>query len=293
MSEILLETGTNELELLVFTVGNQKFGVNIAKVLEIMQIQPITRIPASNPAYEGVFSSRDKVVGVINLHTLLEKTLPDGKEGMLLVCHFNKLDIAFLVTSVQGIKRISWEIIDRPPDIANNDTTALTTGIAQIDSDIILILDFEKIVSEMNATAALDTEGVMPSDDTSAAEKHIVVAEDSTFLNNLIVKTLGDAGYTKVSHFKNGKEAWDFIRGLPDAGDKIACVVTDIEMPQMDGHSLCKSIKSDERLQKIPVYLFSSLINEQMRIKGESIGADAQFSKPQINQLIEYLKSHI
>lgn len=293
MSEILLESGTNELELLVFTVGSQKFGVNIAKVLEIMQYQPVTKIPASNPAYEGVFTPRDKVISVINLHTVLEREKPEDTDGMFLVCHFNKIDTAFLVTSVQGIKRVSWEAIDKPPEIASSDAAALTTGITTVDGDIILILDFEKIVSEMNTSAVLDTDGIETTNDANAAEKHIVVAEDSMFLNTMIVKALGDAGYPKVSHFENGKEAWDFISNLPNAEDAIACVVSDIEMPKMDGHHLCKSIKSDDKLKKIPVYLFSSLINEQMIKKGESVGADAQFSKPQINELIEYLKGHI
>lgn len=293
MGEILLEAGTNELELLIFTVGDQKFGVNIAKVLEIMQYQHVTKIPASNPAFEGVFTPRDKVISVVNLHTMLKREKPTNTDGLFLVCHFNKMDTAFLVTSVQGIKRISWEAIEKPPEIASSEATALTTGIATVDKDIILILDFERIVSEMNPAAVLDTNGIEPINDVGAAEKHIVVAEDSTFLNTMIVKALGSAGYTKVSHFKNGKEAWEFISTLPDASSVIACVVTDIEMPKMDGHHLCKAIKSDDRLKKIPVYLFSSLINEQMIKKGESVGADAQFSKPQINALIDYLKGHI
>ena len=294
MGEILLEAGTNELELLIFTVGDQKFGVNIAKVLEIMQYQPVTKIPASNPAFEGVFTPRDKVISVVNLHTMLKREKPTNTDGLFLVCHFNKMDTAFLVTSVQGIKRISWEAIEKPPEIASSEATSLTTGIATVDKDIILILDFEKIVSEMNPTAVLDTSGIeVANDTTTAAEKHIVIAEDSTFLNTMIVKALDSAGYTKVSHFKNGKEAWDYISNLPDAASVIACVVTDIEMPKMDGHHLCKAIKSDDRLKKIPVYLFSSLINEQMIKKGESVGADAQFSKPQINALIDYLKGHI
>lgn len=293
MGEILLEAGTNELELLIFTVGDQKFGVNIAKVLEIMQYQPVTKIPASNPAFEGVFTPRDKVISVVNLHTMLKREKPTNTDGLFLVCHFNKMDTAFLVTSVQGIKRISWEAIEKPPEIASSEATALTTGIATVDKDIILILDFERIVSEMNPAAVLDTDGIESINDVGAAEKHIVVAEDSTFLNTMIVKALGSAGYTKVSHFKNGKEAWEFISTLPDASSVIACVVTDIEMPKMDGHHLCKAIKSDDRLKKIPVYLFSSLINEQMIKKGESVGADAQFSKPQINALIDYLKGHI
>ena len=293
MADILLESGTNELELLIFLVGSQKYGVNIAKVLEIMQIQPITEIPASNPAYDGVFSSRDKVIGVINLHTLLNRPTPENNNGLLLVCHFNTTDISFLVTSVQGIRRISWEVIDKPPISLDSESSSLITGIAKVDDDIILILDFEKIVSEMNASQVLDTTGIEQEIPENASNKHIVIAEDSTFLNNLIVKALGDAGYTKVSHFSNGKEAWDFIQRVANTEAVIDCVITDIEMPKMDGHSLCKAIKTNERLSKIPVYLFSSLISTQMRRKGESVGADAQFSKPQINQLIEYLRSHI
>lgn len=293
MSEILLETGTNELELLVFTVGTQKFGVNIAKVTEIMRYQKITQIPASEPELEGVFTPRDKAISVIDLHVVLKREMPENTEGLLLICHFNSLDVGFHVASVQGIKRISWESIDKSPEIANNSTTTLTTGIVKIDDDIILILDFEKIVSALNSSAVLNTDGIEPTDDTTAAEKHIIIAEDSAFLNTMIVQSLGTAGYTKVSHFENGKDAWDFISGLTNAADTVACVISDIEMPKMDGHNLCKRIKSDDKLKSIPVYLFSSLINEQMIKKGESVGADAQFSKPQINELIEFMKKHI
>ena len=121
-------------------------------------------------------------------------------------------------------------------------------------------------------------------------EKHIVVAEDSVMLNALIVKSLNDAGYTNVTHFDNGKSAWDYISSLVDP-TSVACIISDIEMPQMDGHNLTKRIKSDEKLAAIPVCLFSSLINEQIRAKGEQVGANAQFSKPQIAELITYLNS--
>ncbi len=293
MGDILLETGTNELELLVFTVGTQKFGVNIAKVTEIMRYQKITQIPGCEPELEGIFTPRENAISVVNLHTVLKREMPDNTEGLLLICHFNRLDIAFHVTSVQGIQRISWESIDKSPEIANSGTSTLTTGIVKINEDIILVLDFEKIVSTLNSSAILDTDGIEPTTDATAAERHIVIAEDSAFLNTMIVKSLSTAGYTKVSHFENGRDAWDFISNLPNAADTIACVISDIEMPKMDGHNLCKRIKSDDKLKSIPVYLFSSLINEQMIIKGESVGADAQFSKPQINELIEFMKKHI
>lgn len=291
MSEILLESGTNELELLEFTVGDQLFGVNVAKVTEIMKYQTVTKIPASDPSFEGIFSPRDKVISVIDLHKVLKKDISEGVEGIFVICHFNKLDVAFHVTSIQGICRISWEDIDKPPEISNSGTSTLSTGIAKIDGHIVLILDFEKIVSDLNTTAVLDTTGIEKTE--TSINKHIVIAEDSIFLNNMIVKSLADAGYIKVSHFENGKDAWEFISNLPDAAESISCVISDIEMPKMDGHNLCKRIKSNSNLSKIPVFLFSSLINDQMFEKGKSVGADAQFSKPQINELIAYLKSNI
>ena len=159
-----------------------------------------------------------------------------------------------------------------------------------------LILDFEKIVSDMDPSAALDTSGVNAVGGDKS-DKHIVIAEDSPFLNTLIVNTLHEAGYKNVVHFDNGKDAWDYVNGHRELGgnilDQISCVISDIEMPKMDGHHLTKMIKDDPILKAIPVYLFSSLINEQMRIKGESVGADGQFSKPQIGQLIQYLDEHI
>ena len=284
MPEILLESGTNELELLEFTVGDQLFGVNVAKVTEIMKYQAVTKIPASDPSFEGIFSPRDKVISVIDLHKVLKKDISEGVEGIFVICHFNKLDVAFHVTSIQGICRISWEDIDKPPEISNSGTSTLSTGIAKIDGHIVLILDFEKIVSDLNTTAVLDTTGIEKTE--TSINKHIVIAEDSIFLNNMIVKSLADAGYIKVSHFENGKDAWEFISNLPDAAESISCVISDIEMPQMDGHRLLKLVREDERFKTIPFILFSSLISEEMRRKGVKMGANGQIAKPEINQLI-------
>ena len=295
-NNILLESGTNELEVLEFMVGEQSFGINIAKVIEIMNYQPMIPVPDSPPEFEGVFTPRDKVISVIDLHKVLNKTSSDPEHDLLIVCHFNQMDVGFHVTSVKGIQRISWEDIEKPPRISGDGSTNIATGIAKFKDGIILILDFEKIVSDMNRSAVLDTAGIT-SADADRESKHIVIAEDSPFLNTLIVNTLHDAGYKNVVSFDNGKDAWDYISGHKDMGgdilDQVALLISDIEMPKMDGHRLTKLIKEDSVLKRIPVYLFSSLINEQMRIKGESVGADAQFSKPQIGSLIKHLNEHI
>ena len=285
MNDILLESGTNELEVLEFKVGDQTFGINVAKITEVMSYQLVTTIPSADEAFEGVFVPRDKVISVIDLHKVLKRERPADTNGMLIICHFNKLDVAFHVTSICGIQRISWDSIEKPPEMSGNEANSLATGIAKIKNDLVLILDFEQIVSKLNATAVLDNSNVQKRETT---DKHIVIAEDSIMLNTLIVKSLNDAGYTNVSHFPNGKDAWDYLQSVSDPST-ISCVISDIEMPQMDGHHLTKLIKSDSKLNKVPVFLFSSLINEQMYQKGLSVGADEQFSKPQIGMLIERL----
>ncbi len=295
-NNILLESGTNELEVLEFMVGEQSFGINIAKVVEIMNYEPMIPVPDSPPEFEGVFTPRDKVISVIDLHKVLNKESKDSEHDLLIICNFNQIDVGFHVSSVKGIQRISWEDIEKPPRISGDGNNNIATGIAKFKDRIILILDFEKIVSDMNRTAVLDTKGLTQVDD-SKASKHIVIAEDSPFLNTLIVNTLHDAGYENVVSFDNGKDAWDYISGHKSLGgsilEQVACLISDIEMPKMDGHHLTKLIKDDSVLKRIPVYLFSSLINEQMRKKGESVGADAQFSKPQIGDLITHLNNHI
>lgn len=295
-NNILLESGTNELEVLEFMVGQQSFGINIAKVSEILNYQPMIPVPDSPPEFEGVFTPRDKVISVIDLHKVLNKESGDPSHDLLIICNFNQMDVGFHVSSVKGIQRISWEDIEKPPRISGDGTNNIATGIAKLSDRIILILDFEKIVSDINHSAALDATGINQAD-SSKADKHIVIAEDSPFLNTLIQNTLADAGYRNMVSFDNGKDAWDYISGhksLPgNILDQISCVISDIEMPQMDGHHLTKLIKDDEVLCKIPVFLFSSLINEQMRAKGESVGANAQFSKPQIGLLINYINEHI
>lgn len=295
-SNILLESGTNELEVLEFTVGEQSFGINIAKVTEIMNYTPVTPVPDAPPEFEGVFTPRDTVISVVDLHKVLKRESNDVEHDLLIVCHFNQMDVGFHVTSVKGIQRISWEDIQKPPAISGDGTTNIATGIAKLKDHIILVLDFEKIVSDLNRSAVLDKTG-MTRATGNLDEKHIVIAEDSPFLNTLIVNTLNEAGYKNVVHFDNGRDAWDYISGHKELGgtmtEHISCLISDIEMPQMDGHHLTKLIKEDSELSCIPVYLFSSLINDQMRKKGEAVGADAQFSKPQIGALIKHINDNI
>ena len=297
MAEILLESGTNELEILEFEIGDVVYGVNVAKVVEILSPKPVCPVPNSPDIVEGVFMSRGEVISVVDLFKILnvERKQDEGagkRNNMFITCCFNQTTTAFHVGKVRSIKRISWTDIKEPPKMANvsksQDTTGMLTGIVEFENELVLILDFEHIVARINKDMSLDNTGVEKfATNNNVCESHIVVADDSAFLNKMIVDSLGKAGFNNIMSFKNGAEAWDYVRANKDK--PIACVVSDIEMPQMDGLALTKRIKDDVELKKIPVLLFSSLINEQMVHKCKSVGADGQFSKPQINTLIEEL----
>ena len=182
-----------------------------------------------------------------------------------------------------------------PDATINAGGQGVATGIVKLENKLIVILDFEKIVSTLNRDAGLDVNGLDKLSRPSAAvgNKHIVVADDSKFLNKMITDSLSSIGFHNIISFSNGQDAWDYVQSFREKGDNIndyiACIISDIEMPKMDGHRLTKLIKDDKIFRKIPVLLFSSLINEQMIAKGKSVGADGQFSKPQIKELISYL----
>lgn len=297
-TNILLESGTNELELLEFEVGGNNFGINIAKVVEIMINVEVTPVPNSPEEIEGVFIPRDRLISVIDLHKVVHTPRVDTGKEIFIICEFNQMHVAFHVSKVKGIQRISWSDISDPPNVINGSQDAamgLSTGVAKLKDRIIIIMDFEKIVSKLNRDAGLDMHGMdrIKRLDKTTGKKRLVVADDSKFLNKLITDSLAEIGFSNIESFSNGLDAWQFIESYKyregNITDHIACVISDIEMPKMDGHRLTKLIKDDKTLKEIPVILFSSLINEQMVAKCRSVGADAQFSKPQIKELVQKL----
>lgn len=287
---ILLESGTNELEILEFSVGNNYYGINVAKIREIISYQTPTPIPNSDPRIEGIFMPRDEIISIIDLAEVMHINKPEKvTNDMYIVTNFNQLNTAFHVNSVVGIHRVSWSDIVKPDSTINTGGEGMATGIIRIDGKLIIILDFEKIVSEINPETGLKISDVEQMRNRTRNESPILIAEDSALLSKMIVNCLKQAGYTNLTTTDNGKECWDKLQQYLQSGnidDKVACIITDIEMPQMDGHRLTKLVKEDERLKHIPLIIFSSLVNEEMRRKGEQLGADAQLSKPEIGQLV-------
>lgn len=287
---ILLESGTNELEILEFNVGKNYYGINVAKIREIISYQTPTPIPNSDPRIEGIFMPRDEIISIIDLAEVMHLEKPDKvTNDMYIVTNFNQLNTAFHVNGVVGIHRVSWSEIVKPDSTINTGGEGMATGIIRIDGKLIIILDFEKIVSEINPETGLKVSDVEHMRNRTRNESPILIAEDSALLSKMIVNCLEQAGYSNLTTTDNGKECWDKLQSYLETGnvdDKVACIITDIEMPQMDGHRLTKLVKEDERLQHIPLIIFSSLVNAEMRRKGEQLGADAQLSKPEIGQLV-------
>lgn len=297
-TEILLESGTNELEIMEFTINHEIFGINVAKVREIMMACEIKPMQNAHPVIEGIFKPREEVITVIDLAKYLD--LPgseDPKHDIFIIANFNELNFAFHVHTVVGIDRISWRKIQKPDQIIYGGDEGVATGIAEFDNRLITILDFEKIVSEISPQTGIKLEDIDQLGPRSRSDKKILIAEDSMLLSKMIVECLHRAGYANTIKVDNGQEAWDYLMEAKECGDPISehvsLIVTDIEMPQMDGHRLTKLIKEDPVLKHIPVILFSSLINEEMRIKGEKLGADAQITKPEIAGLVSLIDSFI
>lgn len=288
-TKILLENGTNELEILEFTLAGNSYGINVAKIKEIIPFQTVTPIPNSHPSIEGIFMPRDTMITAIDLLNCLGRGESTDMKGLFIVTNFNKLDIAFHVEAVLGIHRVSWKDIIKPGATISTADDSVATGIIKKNERLIIILDFEKIVTDINPETGLKMSELAELGPRTRSTVPILIAEDSPMLNKLIVDSLKMAGYDNLIHTENGQKAYDVIEQCKKDGtldQRVRCIITDIEMPEMDGHRLTKLVKEDEETAHIPIIIFSSLVNDDMRRKGAALGADAQLSKPEIGNLV-------
>ena len=291
-SGILLESGTNEIEIMEFTIDGSLYGINVAKVREIILSAPVKVMPHAHPAVEGIFKPRDAVITVVDLPRYLGVEKEKGEKDLFIITNFNKMFIAFRVHTVVGISRISWTDIHKPDKTVSGGSEGVATGIAQCGDDLVTILDFERIVAEIAPETTIQMDEIDKMGPRDRRAETIWIAEDSILLSRMIEDCLHKAGYVNLKMFPNGRELWEALNALPEYGElseKVALVITDIEMPQMDGHRLTKLIKSTAKFQPIPLIIFSSLISEEMRIKGRQLGADEQMSKPEIGHLVDVM----
>ncbi len=297
---ILLEAGTNEAEVLVFRIQGRRFGVNVAKVREVLPIERVTEIPKSHPAVDGLVEIRETVVPLVNLARYLygDRTGQNDEGGShdggtsLVLLEFNAEQIAFRVEGIERIYRVSWKDTLPAPKLGEDGSPV--TSVLRQEAGLVPLLDFESICATAgigNASASRDN--VPKVECPARAKLPIVFADDSQLISAMVKDALVEAGYTNLRGFADGEDAWHYLTSLVDeASDpagfrrQVACVITDVEMPRMDGLSFIKSIRAHPVMAETPVVVFSSIASKDNEKKGRQVGASAQVPKPRYDELL-------
>jgi two-component system chemotaxis response regulator CheV len=306
-TSILLESGTNELEIIEMfllepgTPGAdgaggapqpQYFGVNVAKVLEIIEA-PASLAPspsASHPSFLGVIPLRDMVLPVVDLSIWLGVERVPARHETVLVTEFNGVKSGFLVSGVTMIHRVGWADVEPPNRMLAEMPGNCITGTVQLGDHFALLLDLERALVELGAVSIDLPEHCVEKDPERPLR--IILVDDSTSVRFLLKRNFEAAGF-EVQAYNNGEDAWNHLLLMKaEAASKgvaitsmVDAVISDVEMPRMDGYTLTRNVKSDPELSRLPVVLFSSLISPALLHKGESVGADAQITKPEFGGL--------
>jgi two-component system chemotaxis response regulator CheV len=299
-TNILLESGTNELEIVEFFLDEPDYrghyGVNVAKVVEIIRLQPCTAMPQMrHPAVMGAFSHRDgKVVPLVDLSKYLDKKPVPTDDAKIIVTEFNNIVTGFLVSGVTRIHRLSWHDVEEPGGFLQNMSRNSITGVVRLEQRVVFLLDMENVVADMDPHLAIRLGKIS---EHLLEDKHYTIlhADDSGSIRTLVKSLLEQSGSFTVRQAVSGEDAWAMLRQIKAQAaaegrpirDFLQAVISDIEMPRMDGLTLCRQIKEDPELKELPVALFSSIVSHSLEHKGESVGADAQFAKPDLQKLSE------
>lgn len=290
--------GSNKMEILLFSLGTgEVFGINVFKVREVSQTPAITKTPNTPPGVEGVISLRGNIIPVISLakFTSLESA-PENTGSTMIVTEFSRHTQGFLVHDVDRIIRVDWDKV-KPPQSMLMGNDALITAITELpDGKLVSILDVEQILAR-----AIGVEEIPTLEKVQSVRDHMVFfADDSTIARKEITKVLEGMG-VKYQQATNGLEAWEKLQNLaqrvPNDGstlkDQISVILTDAEMPEMDGYVLAKNIKSDRRFDGIPVVMHSSLSSEANRAMGQSVGVDTYVAKFDPIILVDTLRPYL
>ena len=297
-TNILLEAGTNELEIVEFYLDEANgsdeeeyrgyYAVNVAKVLEIIQMPKVTELPeVHHPSVLGAFNLRNQIIPLVDLGLWLDKPARNEASAKVIVTEFNNVNTAFMVSGVNRIHRISWEEVEPPNPYMASLSKDSINGVVKLEGRIVFLLDLERIVADLNPQLGLKLDAAV--DWSGSPSYRALIADDSAMIRSMIKDQLELANFVVEAH-NNGRAAWERLLTLKakaeeeekPINDFVQIVISDIEMPSMDGHNLTKRIKEDSILKRLPVMLFSSLITDRLKHKGWSVGADEQISKPEI-----------
>jgi two-component system chemotaxis response regulator CheV len=229
----------------------------------------------------------------VDLSVWLGKKRHESEAPKVVVTEFNGVTTAFMVSGVNRIHRISWEVVEPPNAYISSMSGNSITGVVKLEGRLVFLLDLERIVSDLNPKLGLKLDEAI--DWMAGPRYRALVADDSTVIREMLKDLMQRANFG-VEAVTNGRDAWKILQGLKQRSEEekkplsdfLHVMVADIEMPQMDGHALCKQIKEDPVLKKLPVILFSSLITDKLRHKGEAVGADEQIAKPEVTSLARH-----
>lgn len=289
-NEILLESGTGELEVMEFLVEGNSYAINVIKVKEVIEMPEsgVTKVPETKREIAGLILCRDEILTIIDLKHILTKENRKNIGTKVIVCEFNKLKVAFAIDDIVGVHRIKWSDIRKPEDLV---ASSLAVGNILLNKKLIIMLDFEKIVTDIAPKSGITEDRLGDTIYKDRSHIKLLLADDSTLIRRLLKDSLTKAGFSNLRFFDDGKETLDYLMNLKEVKgenfiDDVHLLITDIEMPQLDGLTLTRNIKEDPILNKLPVIVFSSLITDELRHKGESVKADSQLSKPEIERLV-------
>ncbi len=292
--------GANKLEILLFTLGTdvntgrkEIFGINVFKVREVMRIPEITRAPDMPPAVEGMVSLRGTLVPVVDLAKYIG-IQTDAPPSIMIVTEYNRQTQGFLVGEVDTILRLDWADMKVPPAMLTAKMGGLVTAVTELkDKQLVMMLDVEKILSD---TTNYDDSHIYVGLTPLNKQATVLYADDSTVARNQIARTLEALGVHGIAT-QNGRQAWEELEKIASqaevAGrpvkDYVQVILTDVEMPEMDGYVLTRKVKADPRFNGIPVLMHSSLSSEANRHLGLSVGVDEYVPKFEPQQLAEVL----
>jgi len=289
------QTSTGALDVLLFNLGTSEvFGINVFKVREVTKTPQITKTPNVPRGVEGLISLRGNIIPVLQLDRFLAlEEQPTGSNDVMMVAEFNKRMLGFLVNSVDKIIRVDWNQVRAPETVLSNNQGLITAITELPDGRLVSIMDVEQIVaSAFGESIVSDVSSV-----EGATDLTVFFADDSSVARKKIVETLEKMG-VHHKHAVNGKEAWDRISAIAAHSEQtntpitqlISLILTDAEMPEMDGYMLTRNIKNDPRLREVPVVMHSSLSHSTNRDMGRKVGVDAYVTKFDARELSETLR---
>jgi two-component system chemotaxis response regulator CheV len=293
-----------EIDILVFNVGEYRLGISLGKVREITRMPVIKSVPYSHPAVRGLFELRNQLIPALDLRVWLGAGGECPGTGRAIISRFMGLTAGFLVDGVERIHRINWRDIEPPDTIKRFSDDIL--GTVKLEGGLINMIDYERVVLDINPDVILPQSPVR-KDSKKLVERRggasIWIVEDSRIVRDFLKHLLTEKGYTDIIFFENGRHALETLsiikkqrngkRGQYGETGRVDMIITDIEMPVMDGYTFIGKVKADEVLRDIPIIIYSSLFAAGDKLKGEVVAADAQLCKSDSTNLVRLIDRFI